>query len=233
MTNLSSNCKQKIYHNCDNNPLTGASSWTDINNQKNHYWHGDHSSSHTGCTCSLDNSCNSTLPGNFKCNCDTYAMNSIDDGILTSTSKLPVIKLNYGGSVNLLSKITYNLDALICSGKASHYPSEADVVKYEKLIRKNNQLEKKIAGIQLLLDGALKKTKNFELVIDKRIKKLTDKTEMSIATLQSKQNTLHNETVSSFNETITSFESQIETIKPKIAGFRWTGMKSRTGNPSE
>lgn len=233
MTGLSSHCQQKIQHNCNNNPLTGASSWKDINNNKNSYWYGNHASSQTGCTCSLDNSCNSSLPGNFKCNCDTYAMNSVDVGVLTSTSKLPVIELYYGGSVNSLSKIIYKLEALVCSGKSSYYPSEAAKVQYETLLQKSNQLEQKLGESQELLKNALNDTQNFKLAIDDKIENLINQTEISIATIQTEQYTLHNKTLDSLNETIESLESHIETIKPKLAAFRWTGMQSRTGNPSE
>ena len=232
LTNLSSHCQQRIHHKCDNNPLTGASSWTDINNNKNRYWHGDQSSSQTGCTCSLDNSCNSTLPGNFKCNCDTYSMNSVDAGVLTSTSKLPVIKLNYGGSVNLLSKIHYKLDALICSGKSSHYPSEEAKVKYQTILRKNNELEQKLTGTQVLLESALNETQNFKLGINEKIQELTDRTHDEIATMQRETYILHNKTVDSLNETVESLDTNIRAMEPKRAGFRWTGMQERTGNPS-
>ena len=177
LTGLSSHCQQRIYHRCDLNPLTGASSWTDINNNKNRYWHGNESFSQSGCTCSLDDSCNSTLPGNFQCHCDTYAVNTIDIGILTSTTKLPVTKLHYGGSMNSWSKITYQLGALICSGKASYYPSEQEKAKYQKLQQKDNELELKLKEIQMLVNMSLNETKAVKMRIDEKINNLKNETQ--------------------------------------------------------
>ena len=223
---MSSHCQQKIHHECDNNPLTGASSWTDINNNKNHYWHGGHESSHTGCACSRDNSCNSTINGNFKCACDTFAMNAIDVGILTGIKKLPVMKLHYGGSINSWSKITYQLDALICSGKSGYYPSEAAKVKYESLQNKDNLLHKKVHNLENNLARAVNETQKIKLTTEEKIQNLTESTKESIETMQLEQRTL-------FNETVETLESQIGNVKPKRAGFRWTGMQSRSGDPSK
>lgn len=223
---MSSHCQQKIHHQCDNNPLTGASSWTDINNNKNHYWNGGHESSHTGCACSHSNSCNSTINGNFKCACDTFAMNAVDVGVLTGIKKLPVMKLHYGGSINSWSKITYQLDAMICSGKSGYYPSEAAKVKYENLQDMDTRLDTKVLHMQDDLAKALNETQKIKLATEKKIQNLTAMTQQSIATLQYEQNAL-------FNQTVESLESQIGNIRPKRAGFRWTGMQSRNGNPSK
>ena len=310
---MSSNCQQRIYHKCDLNPLSGVSSWTDINNNKNRYWHGNESFSQTGCNCSLDGSCNSTIPGNFQCNCDTYAVNAIDIGILTSTIKLPVTKLHYGGSMNSWSKITYQLGALICSGKSSYYPSEAARVKYQTLHQKDNDLEKKLIKIQTLLnvsineteaikmgieekmnkwknetqvmlDHSLNKTKEIQMKIDDKIIDLKNETRLLInvslnktkdiqMTIDERMTDLKNKTQSLLNhslnetkevqieieesldnfkikaqnnitimqteqglllnKTVESLESFMGFLKPKRAAFRWTGMNSRNGNPSE
>ena len=177
---MSSDCQQKIHHKCDLNPLTGASAWTDINNHKNRYWHGNESFSQTGCTCSLDNSCTSMIPGNFQCHCDTYAVNAIDIGILTSTTKLPVTKLHYGGSINSWSKITYQVDALICSGKSSFYPSEKDSARYKKLKLKDTELEDKINELQTLLNVSLNETKAIKMEIDEKIYNLMNETQVML-----------------------------------------------------
>lgn len=47
-----------------------------------------------------------------------------DFGTLSSTSKLPVVALHYGGAKSRVSRIIYRLDDLICSGKSNYYPSE-------------------------------------------------------------------------------------------------------------
>ena len=48
-----------------------------------------------------------------------------DFGTLSSVSKLPVLALHYGGAKSRVSRIIYRLDDLICTGKSTHYPSEA------------------------------------------------------------------------------------------------------------
>ena len=153
-------------------------------------------------------------------------MNAIDIGILTSTSKLPVTKLHYGGSVNSWSKITYKLDALICSGKSSYYPSEAAKVKYQKLQQKNEQLEEKLAEVQEILNGSLIETKDIKTKMNERLNDLKTETQNNFDTIKSEQNLR-------LNQTVLDLESSISKIKPKRAAFRWTGMKSRNGNPSE
>ena len=310
---MSSHCQQRIYHKCDLNPLTGASSWTDINNDRNRYWHGNESFSQNGCTCSLDDSCYSTIPGNFQCNCDTYAVNAIDIGILESTTKLPVTKLHYGGSINSWSKITYQLDSLICFGKSSYYPSEEARVKYQKLHQKDDELEKKLNEIQLLVNAAFNETEVIKMGIDEKINNLKNETQflLNLSLNQTKEveksinEKLYNyknqtevlldlslnetleirkmieermvdlknetqvllnlslnetkgvqteisESIDNFkikaqnnittmqteqglllNKTVESLDSFMDFLKPNGAGFRWTGMNSRSGNPSE
>lgn len=307
---MSSQCQQRIYHRCDLNPLTGVSSWTDINNNKNHYWHGNESFSQSGCSCSLDDSCNSTIPRNFECNCDTYAVSAIDIGILSSTTKLPVTKLHYGGSINSWSKITYQLDALICSGKSSYYPSEQEKAKYQKLKQKNDELEKKLNELKTLVNLSVNETKAVKMGIDKKINNLKNETQFLLdlsfnetkeiqMEIDERMSDLKNETqvllnhslneyqevtekrmidlknetqvllnhslnetkevqmeinesIDSFkikaqknitimqteqglllNKTVESLDSFMGFLKPKNAAFRWSGMNSRTGNPSE
>ena len=41
---LSSNCAQKVAHNCNFNGLSGLSSWIDRNGTTNSYWHGNRNS---------------------------------------------------------------------------------------------------------------------------------------------------------------------------------------------
>ena len=89
---------------------------------RNKYWNGDQESNANGCG----------LNSKHKCNCDTYKMNVDDSGILSSTTKLPVMQLHYGGSVSKISRIIYKLDPLICSGKSGNYPSEATKAALEK-----------------------------------------------------------------------------------------------------
>ena len=146
LTQLSTHCQQAISHNCNNNPLTGFSSWSDINNVRNQYWHGDHRANAVGCACLLDNSCGINL--NHNCNCDTYKMNADDSGFLTSKDKLPVMQLHYGGSVSEISRIIYNLDALICTGKSGTYPSEATKAALNKLFNEDISIVAKINDLQ-------------------------------------------------------------------------------------
>ena len=124
LTDLSVDCHQEIQHECNLNALTGYSSWTDRNGQVNHYWHGNASaeSSDTGCECSSNSSCNISLSPD--CNCNSFLPNSSDRGIIYSLSKLPIMKLNYGGSISPYSLINFRLGPLICSGKSTFYPSE-------------------------------------------------------------------------------------------------------------
>ena len=44
LVSLSSNCSQKVSHNCYFNGLTGLSSWIDSNGTPNSYWHGNKTS---------------------------------------------------------------------------------------------------------------------------------------------------------------------------------------------
>ena len=143
---LSAHCQQGISHNCSNNPLTGFSSWTGINQIRNQYWHGDHEANEIGCACLLNNSCG--IDSHHKCNCDTYKMNASDLGVLTSKTKLPVMQLHYGGSVSEISTITYHLDPLICSGKAGNYPSEATKTALNKLVNENLSIVSKLNDLE-------------------------------------------------------------------------------------
>ena len=228
MTTLSAYCEQGIHHNCNSNPLTGVSSWTDINNKKNHYWHGDHSASHTGCSCALNNRCD---PGfirnnaNYKCFCDSYSMNAVDDGLLTSAAKLPVMKLHYGGSLNRMSRIIYRLDPLICYGKSTHYPSEEAEVKFKNLAEKNSLLEQKMTSIEEKLNLFSNETNEALVSTDGLIQDLSSETENKMTLLKSEQENL-------FNQTVESLTSQISLSGRKVA-FRWSGMNARNGDPSK
>ena len=229
MTGLSSHCEQGIHHNCNSNPLTGVSSWTDINNKKNHYWDGNHASSHTGCSCALNNSCD---PGfirnnaNFKCFCDSYSMNVVDDGLLTSAAKLPVIKLHYGGSLNRMSRIIYRLDPLVCSGKSTHYPSEDVEVKFKTLTKKNNQLEQKLVDIEEKLTSLSNETNEAMLEKETSIQDLSSKTENSLTLLKSEQQKYIDQT------TFKKLETKVKGFDKRVA-FRWSGMNARNGDPSK
>ena len=93
MTEISTNCEQKIKHICKNHRLTGISSWTGRNGIKNHYWHGDHNSSATGCQCRESQNCNLSY-GFFvnQCNCDNDVdSNAVDIGVLSSLSKETIL----------------------------------------------------------------------------------------------------------------------------------------------
>ena len=124
LTDLSVECHQEINHECNLNALTGYSSWTDRNGHVNHYWHGNASaeSSDTGCECSLDSSCQISLSPD--CNCNSFLPNSSDRGKIYSLSKLPIMKLNYGGSISPYSFIKFRLGPMLCQGKSTYYPSE-------------------------------------------------------------------------------------------------------------
>ena len=146
LTKLSTHCQQGISHNCNNNPLTGFSSWTDINNVRNQYWHGHHEPNTVGCSCLLDDSCG--INSNQKCNCDTYKMNASDSGFLSSKSKLPVMQLHYGGSVSKISRIIYQLEPMICTGKSGVYPSEATKSALEKLVNADISIASRLDELQ-------------------------------------------------------------------------------------
>ena len=98
--------------------VKGLSSWKDRNGVINTYWSGIKGSSQTGCQCSQDGTCIETPNAKPVCNCDTFGMNLIDDGILFDKTALPVKSLNYGGSITPFSSIKYTLGPLVCRGKA-------------------------------------------------------------------------------------------------------------------
>ena len=57
-------CEQQVAHNCTHSPLTGHSWWTDRNDEKRSYWHGNYSNGQNGCQCSLTNSgCTANVHG--------------------------------------------------------------------------------------------------------------------------------------------------------------------------
>ena len=95
---MSSNCQQEIKHVCKNHRLTGVSSWTGRDGVKNRYWHGDHSSSETGCQCHENQNCNRSYNdfGFIQCNCDnTILRNAVDIGVLSSMTKESINKKNF------------------------------------------------------------------------------------------------------------------------------------------
>ena len=77
----------------------------------------------TGCECSSNSSCNISLSPD--CNCNSFLPNSSDQGTIYSLSKLPIMKLNYGGSISPYSSIHFKLGPMVCSGKSTYYPSES------------------------------------------------------------------------------------------------------------
>ena len=101
---ISSSCEQEVAHNCFENALTGTSYWTDINGKGHEYWNGN--GTHiSGCKCSESSSCKNS---NQFCNCDSLRQNQTDYGKIT-TRTLPITSLNYGGSSQPSSWITYEL----------------------------------------------------------------------------------------------------------------------------
>ena len=112
----SSACFQEISHTCSSMMLTGFSSWIGRTGMVNNYWHGNGSTTQTGCKCGLDKSCAKILH-HTSCNCDSYLENMKDNGVLTSMDQLPVKKLNYGGAFSSFGSIQFDLGPLICSGK--------------------------------------------------------------------------------------------------------------------
>ena len=143
---MSTHCQQGISHSCQNNPLTGFSSWSDINNVRNNFWHGDKKADAVGCACMLDNSCGKNT--NLQCNCDTYKMNESDIGFLSSKTKLPVMQLHYGGSVSQISRIVYQLDPMICTGKSGNYPSEATKAALTQLFNEDVSFDSKLNNLK-------------------------------------------------------------------------------------
>ena len=155
-------------------------------------------------------------------------MNMTDDGILSSPLKLPVMKLHYGGSKNNLSKIIYRLDALICSGKSQHYPSEETKVKFDGLEKKNSVLAQTIENIQTQFNGLRRENARTKTAMNSKIDDLTSSVQREIMDFKEDQGR-------AVNSSIDSMESEIEKLKKrsKRASFRWTGMNSRTGDPSK
>ena len=104
LTQISDACEQEVIHNCYENGLTGTSYWTDVNGEINEYWNGN--GTHiAGCKCSETSSCKNS---NQFCNCDSLRQNQTDYGKLTSRS-LPITSLNYGGSSQPSSWISFEL----------------------------------------------------------------------------------------------------------------------------
>ena len=151
-------------------------------------------------------------------------MNAVDDGLLTSAKKLPVIKLHYGGSLNRMSRIIYRLDPLVCSGKSTHYPSEDADVKFKTLEEKNNLLEQKLSGVEEKLNSFANETNEAILATDGLVQDLSSETENQITLLKSEQE-------NRLNDTFESLNSKIQTSGRRVA-FRWSGMKARNGDPS-
>ena len=91
-------------------------------NETLNWWNLSHPSSDTGCECSSNSSCHISLSPD--CNCNSFLPNSSDRGIIYSLSKLPIMNLNYGGSISPYSFINFKLGPMVCSGKSTFYPSE-------------------------------------------------------------------------------------------------------------
>ena len=72
-----------------------------------------------GCQCSIESNCSQAphMYADSICNCDTMYSNSVDEGVLSSKSALPVMKLSYGGSFSKYSSILYFIGPLICTGR--------------------------------------------------------------------------------------------------------------------
>ena len=151
-------------------------------------------------------------------------MNAVDDGLLTSANKLPVIKLHYGGSLNRMSRIIYRLDPLICSGKSSHYPSEDAEVKFKSLEEKNILLQQKLTSMEEKFNSFANETDEAITATDGLIQDLSSETENNLSRFKSEQENL-------FNHTVASLSSKISLANRRVA-FRWSGLESRTGDPS-
>ena len=155
---------QKIDHICNVNALTAFSSWTDIEGQKNRYWDGHHNSSREGCKCFTEETCDSGFSAarniNYKCHCDSYLPDAQDHGIFRSTSKLPVMKLNYGGSITPYSSINFKLDPLVCSGKKTFYPSEFALAERVSIKKEISSFHAKLKQVKIDTDELLNSTLN-------------------------------------------------------------------------
>jgi len=130
LIDISDTCEQYIQNNCSNNALTDFAYWTDRNGIDQEYWNGDKSTGEQGCICYETDSCDDFHHKDNLCNCDDRDTVNIDEGILTSKDQLPVMRLNYGDSMERYSWIQYTLGSFSCSGKNGLYPYEKDQVDY-------------------------------------------------------------------------------------------------------
>ena len=60
------------------------------------------------------------------CNCDNRGV-TLDSGVLSSMTQLPVMELRFGDSASQHSWLEYKLGPLNCSGKKGFYPTEIEV----------------------------------------------------------------------------------------------------------
>ena len=94
------------------NALTDFAYWTDRNGIDQEYWNGNKSTGEQGCACNETDSCDHYHNKDNICNCDDRDTVNIDEGILTSKDQLPVMRLNYGDSMERYSWIQYTLGTI-------------------------------------------------------------------------------------------------------------------------
>ena len=199
--------------------MTPFSSWTDVNGRKNRYWHGNQNSTDEGCKCSDENSCDSGFSAarniNYKCNCDSYLPDAHDYGILESTSKLPIMKLHYGGSITPFSEIVFKLEPMVCSGKKTYYPSEL-------ALEDRNHIKKRVSTFETKLEQTKIKA---ETIINSTLNRIESQ---NVIFKESIYSTLQDEIVH-INTTIRTLRAEIE--ESSTIAFR-AAPHSTTGNPS-
>ena len=116
--------------------------------------------SDTGCECSSNSSCHISLSPD--CNCNSFLPNSSDRGVIYSLAKLPIMKLNYGGSISPYSFINFKLGPMVCSGKSTFYPSEMAEAERNQLKEWSSNWSKTIPSTSwLVLMISLKASNRF------------------------------------------------------------------------
>ncbi|XP_057368213.1 uncharacterized protein LOC130689201 [Daphnia carinata] len=115
---LSEECQQSITYECISAPLqfngVDFSWWDDKNGESQYFWSGNNKSMHT-CQCGIDRNC---VESHITCNCDSIFQKPLtDSGIITDKNILPIMRLNFGRTMENSSSGLHTLGPLECWGK--------------------------------------------------------------------------------------------------------------------
>ena len=203
---------QRVENKCTSSALTKFASWTDRDNTKNYFWHGDRNSTDEGCRCSFEGECASFGLMKTQCNCDGFGKDAIDSGEITSMMKLPITKLNYGTSIPT-GHINYYLGPMICGGKRGSFPSEKfeidKKIVQEQIRNVTNNLQQSKHEVESAISKLHKDVEQKIEIEKKNVEEL--KTDITNNLQRSK-----NEVKSAISKLQTDVEQKIE-IEKKIA----------------